>query len=100
MSNTRTLLRTGELTAPVDESKRHEILASERRRLVLQVIDDGPTTVSMDDLAEAVAARESPSSPDHDAIEHVRISLHHKHLPMLADAGVLEYDGETRQVRK
>ena len=69
-------------------------LASKRRRTVLSVLHDRPGPMARADLARAVAASETDGEvdPSSDAIEHLRISLRHQHLPKLADAELVEYD--------
>jgi hypothetical protein len=79
--------------AHLTESERHSVLASERRRLVLGVLEDRTTPLSLSTLAEAVATRESDAAqPDAEAVERVTVSLYHHHLPRLADDDLVEYD--------
>ena len=79
--------------------ERYELLAAERRRLAVDVLSERDTPVALDDLAAAVAARETTESdPGADAVNRTAISLHHVHLPRLADAGVVEYDATDRRV--
>ena len=80
-------------------SERHRLLAAERRRLVLQVLAGEPPPVDLETLAVEVAARETESlAVDEQTIDRVAIALHHTHLPMLADAGVLAYDPESHRI--
>lgn len=80
-------------TAPLTESERHSLLAAERRRLVLDVLEQGSTPVELQELAVEVAAREAASGqPDAETVERVSVSLHHVHLPKLAEHGVVDYD--------
>ena len=90
----RTNGRTG--IAPLSESEWHRILSVERRRFLLDVLDDRPTPVGFDELAESVAAREAGTARID--VERVAITLHHNHLPRLAKLGVVEYDHEARLV--
>lgn len=71
------------------------ILANRRRYHVLTALASGADRPSsFDDLAVAVTAFERVGRNDHpsDSSDEVAISLHHCHLPKLADTGVLEYD--------
>ena len=87
------------ITADLSRNERFELLASEPRRLVLEVLSDRDTPLGLDDLATAVATRRSDDlAPDSDAVEQTAVSLHHAHLPRLADADVIEYDTEARRV--
>lgn len=67
-----------------------ELLADQRRREALYVLDrrEGPITVA--ELADEVATVVEAGP------ERVAIALHHVHLPKLADAGVVSYDAEAR----
>ncbi len=74
--------------------ERYSLLASARRRLALDLLAETETTAHLEEFAAGIAAREATAPTDGDAIEHVAISLHHVHLPVLSDAGVLDYDPE------
>lgn len=69
-------------------------LADWRRRAVLRHLaardDAGPVVI------EAVAAAVAPDAADE---ERLRVRLHHRHLPALDDAGLVEYDPASRTVR-
>lgn len=87
------------VTAHLTESERHRLLASERRRATLDALDDLPTPVALEDLADVVAGRECDAdAPRTETVERVAISLHHTHLPKLADLGVLAYDPDAKRV--
>ena len=70
-----------------------EVLAVRRRRIVLSVLAEREPPIDVGTLGQAVAERER-SAPDEQTVHHVRMSLHHAHLPKLADAGLVEYDWE------
>lgn len=72
-----------------------EVLAHPRRQRTLDALDalDGDR-IALDDLAEAVAAREF----DDGTVHRVANALHHVHLPKLAESGVLAYDTGDRTV--
>lgn len=71
-----------------------EVLASECRRAVLELLDSGPDSPSRDDLARELAAREADGEPSVGAIKDVAAQLHHVHLPKLDRTGLIEYDAD------
>ncbi|WP_152421648.1 DUF7344 domain-containing protein [Halogeometricum pallidum] len=82
---------------PVPDSA-FRCLATERRRQILGYVrnSDGDTA-SFDDLVDHVIGREGPSSTlDR---EQVALDLYHRHLPILADRGVIDVDDRTERVR-
>ena len=84
-------------TTKLAEEDHHRLLASERRRLTLEVLSDRPSSVALDELAAEVAAREHENAGER-ATETVAVSLHHVHLPKMANLGALSYDPETNQI--
>lgn len=78
---------------------RHRLLASQRRRIVLDVVGARTAPVGLDELAAAVATREADGDAvDGETLDRVRGSLYHCHLPMLADLAVVVYDVEAQRV--
>ena len=67
-----------------------DVLADGRRRAVLSFLQDGGRA-DLQELAAHVTATDS-AVPDGRAAA----TLHHLHLPKLADAGVINYDSEQR----
>lgn len=91
--------RTNPLVETCSDDAAFRLLADETRRFVLSHLDGSDDRVRLADLAERVAAWEAGkpvAEVTEDERETAEIELHHKHLPMLADAGILEYDRETR----
>lgn len=80
-------------TARIETDDLYRLLASEERRIVLDTLE-GTASVSLDTLATEVVAGKRDATTEMEA----KISLVHQHLPMLADAGVLEFDRETDHV--
>jgi hypothetical protein len=81
-------------------TERHRLLAAERRRVALRVLDEHSLPTGLDELADAVRDRETGTdSPRPATAESVRITLHHKHLPLMADLGLVDYDPDTHCVR-
>lgn len=66
-----------------------ESLADRRRRAVLRYLSTRDGEVALDDVVGALA-------PDDPA--DLRTALHHHHLPLLADAGVVTYDAAAHAV--
>jgi hypothetical protein len=87
--------------APVDADHLFSALRSRRSRLALAALYERDDPVAPSDLAAAVAARERETRPadvDADAVERVRVALHHDVVPSLEDAGVVAYDAGANRV--
>lgn len=86
----------------LDDKTRYRLLDDEQRRFViesLQTVRSGVDT-TLDDVATHLErTAERTGRKDADPRRTLRCRLHHVHLPMLADAGLLEYDAETKRVR-
>lgn len=72
-----------------------DALSDARRRRVIRALQAHDAPVSVQALAEALAARE-PGDPDPDRLV---VSLQHVHLPKLDATGVVEYAPEQSRVR-
>lgn len=71
------------------------VLQNERRRRVLQYLEDTDGTVEMRDIAEQIAAWENDTTVENlysDQRQRVYIALYQSHLPKLDDLGVIEYN--------
>lgn len=80
-------------------SERHDLLSSDRRRLVLDALAERTEPIGLTELASAVAEWEAgPAEVDEEREERVRIDLHHVHLPKLSDHGVIGYDPDAHVV--
>ncbi|MFC7133897.1 MULTISPECIES: DUF7344 domain-containing protein [Salinibaculum] len=83
----------------LSESERHRVLASGRRRTVLNIIVGQTGPLELEDLATEVARAEFDGQPSTEAtVGRVLASLHHRHLPILDEFGVVDYDSECKQV--
>lgn len=73
-------------------------VADQHRRYILRYLrDTADEVVQLDELVDHVVQEETNSrTPDR---ESVRIDLYHVHLPLLADAGVIDFDSRTEEVR-
>lgn len=76
-----------------DTDDRYRVLASEDRQLVLEALE-GTSSISLDALAETVTEARNDASTE----TQTKISLVHQHLPVLEDAGVVDYDSEAKQI--
>ncbi|WP_254767576.1 DUF7344 domain-containing protein [Salinilacihabitans rarus] len=79
-------------------STRYHLLAAERRRLTLDVLEGNTAPVDLDELAAGIAAREDGIDADESAVERVAIDLHHVHLPKMDDLGIVDYDPASGRV--
>lgn len=78
----------------VSVSDQHRLLANERRRLLLEVLETRETATSLDSVAEDIATREG----DESSTSRVALSLHHVHLPMLSQTGIIDYDPDAHEI--
>jgi hypothetical protein len=73
------------------------VLASQRRRLILQYLDQESTNpLSIDELVDHLVDNSSERTLGRKSIE---IELHHKHLPKLEEYGLIEYDPRSGDVQ-
>ncbi len=74
-------------------------MANRRRRHVLAYLRGHPhEDIAIDDLTSRVIARELMDGDGPVDPESVSATLHHVHLPKLADAGLIEYDADAHVV--
>ena len=66
------------------------LLSHHRRRVTLTYLATRTGTTAVSDVADQIALLEGEHT--HDRYERICTSLVHAHLPMLDDAGVIEYD--------
>ncbi len=77
-----------------------ELLANHDRRAVLSYLRDAPgATATTGDLTDYLVERRAARTGERPARSHVRSTLQHIHVPKLADAGVVDYDARTDEVR-
>lgn len=100
MATTTESETTVQIEAPgLDESDRHRLLADERRRVILELLEECDTSLSLAELVADIDARVSDEIGANDgSTDDIQIMLHHVHLPMMADLGVVNYDAETNRI--
>jgi len=79
-----------------------DILSSPRRRYVLYYLRDHGGPVELTDLAEELAAWENDTTVDElgpQARKRVYVSLYQTHVPKLEDAGLIDYDADSGELR-
>jgi hypothetical protein len=79
------------------------VLGNERRRYALAYLSTRTGVVTMADLVERVAAWECGKHPKQLGSrerERVQVSMCHSHLPKLADASAIAYDGEQGTIER
>lgn len=88
-------------TSPdLDEEQVHRVLSNERRRHLIDVLQDVDNGLSVRELSERIAVAESGEDPPPRNIrQSVYVSLLQNHLPMLDERGIIEYDEQAKEVR-
>ncbi|MCG1004478.1 MULTISPECIES: hypothetical protein [Halobacterium] len=82
------------------EADIHDVLRNERRRMVIELLGDAGEPVTVRELSEAIAARETGEDPPpRDVRQSVYISLQQTHVPKLAKLGIASYDEQTKELR-
>lgn len=74
-----------------------ELLAHHRRRYALRVLRDHKNPMTLADLADEVAVRTNErriTDIPADEVKRIYLSLYHSHIPILADAQLVQYDQE------
>lgn len=80
--------------ALLPESERHRLLADDRRRMTLDVLGRRTSPVDLEDLAASIADRETTG----DTVEQITGRLHHAHLPMMDELGVIDYEPDANRI--
>lgn len=73
-------------------------VANDRRRTALRVLHGADGAVAFDTLANNVIARVRATEGAVDPKE-VRTVLHHVHLPVLDESGLIDYDTDAMEIR-
>jgi predicted transcriptional regulator len=86
-----------------DLNSLYDLLASERRRLVLEHLRSSSTAVGLSQLAEFVARETADSgdeSPSDQRIARTATALAHVDLPKLEHGGLIQFDREAGTVEQ
>ncbi|ELZ46318.1 hypothetical protein C464_10903 [Halorubrum coriense DSM 10284] len=78
------------------------LLSNPRRRFILQYLNKNPESIRLQALATEVAAWENETDPEEltdKEQKRLYVSLHQTHIPKLEAAGIVEYDGDTGEIR-
>jgi predicted transcriptional regulator len=85
--------------ATLPESVLHRLLTSDRRRVVLELLKEQPLPIDTEELAILVARRSTDvDGIESDVVDRIALTLHHEHLPTLADAGIVEYQPASNSI--
>ena len=82
---------------PPEKDELYDLLSNHRRRYVIHFCKRADEPISLSDLAEKVAAREQDKTVEElTSAERKRVytSLQQTHLDRLAEAGMVDYDGD------
>lgn len=85
----------------ISQDVAYRLLSHVYRRALLECLDRHDAPVSMADAAADVAraCNETPVSDVSDEeLERIYLSLHHSHVPRLADRGAVSYDRDRKVV--
>ena len=83
----------------LEEGEIHDVLRNDRRRLTLEALREADGGSTVRELSEVVAARETGEEPPpRNKRQSVYVSLHQTHLPKLDELGIVEYDGDSKEV--
>lgn len=78
-----------------------DLCQEQQRRIVLSALVEEQRSLTMRDLTQTIVRHThhtSLSETSEDVLTQIQISLHHRHLPKLEAAGIIEYDSERHLV--
>lgn len=73
-------------------------LAEDRRQEVLAIVESENGPIAREDLVRELASAEVDGEPSEPLLRDVTIQLHHRDLPRLEEAGLVEYDPDAGTV--
>lgn len=81
------------------ETDRGRLLSVERRQVALTVLADRTPPVGLEELATEVVEREyDTETPSERAVTRAVVSLYRRHLPVLAELDVIDFDRESNRI--
>ncbi len=98
MTSSTSLTGTREETSVPTQNERYRLISSETRRIILGVLANSESPLTLRELAELVAEREAGGNSVNDGVDRAVIELHHNHLPRIEEAGLIRYDAESNHV--
>ncbi|WP_128477699.1 DUF7344 domain-containing protein [Halorussus pelagicus] len=88
----------GNVTLSLDATL--ELLANHDRRAIISYLRDASRrTATADELADHLVERRAERTGERPGRSHVLSTLHHIHIPKMVDAGVVDYDARTQEIR-
>lgn len=87
----------------LDAAEAFDLLSNDRRRVLFALLPDDGSSVALRTAALHLVLRESPEDVPvvgAEAFRRMATSLHHSHLPRLADLDVVEYDVDAGTIRR
>lgn len=81
----------------LSEDDAHRLLATERRRIALEILAAGGPR-GLEELAEELVERERHGDVTRHAVQRAMVDLYHCHLPLMADLGAIEFDRRRKRV--
>ena len=84
----------------LEESEIFHILGNDRRRAIVQILENNDGSIGVSEVASEIAEQESDSNPvPNNLYKSVYVSLQQTHLPHLEEEGVIEYDSDAKRIR-
>lgn len=78
------------------------LLSNPRRRFILQYLNRNEEPITLQDLATEIAAWENETEPENltdKQQKRLYVSLYQTHVPKLEEAGIIDYDSDSGEIR-